>query len=519
MKRTMGSVRSGLLRRPATAVLSGVLLTLAFPPLGWWPVAWIALAPWYGTLVADSGPEHPRRNTGWVGGFLLGFSVFLVGMVWMNEIGTVPWLVLSAIQAVPFALLGALCARFLPRCPLWMRPLIFAALWTLFEGVRSWGRYAFPWFLLAATQVRAPSLVQIVAVTGQWGLSFALALGSALLAEAWLSRNVPRVAARCLAGAAAVITALGAWGVFVLRGAGDRGRPVRTVAVAQGSILKMTGGYEAYRAAMLGTYADLTRAAARAGADLVAWPETVVPRPGLLRDPVLFEPISRLARTFQTPILAGSAEVDSENRLWNAAILLDRNGVPQGRYDKTQLVPVGEFFPLRGLLGPIYAQYGVTTPDFMAGSGSGVLPLKTPPERALRLGLIICYESAFGRHAAERTRQGADALVLLTSDQAFGTTAGPYQHADLSILRAVETRRWVVRAASTGISEIVDPWGRIHSRLGINRRGVLVGRIHLRSDLTPYARWGDWFLGVCALVVVAALFIRRGRDASGPVER
>jgi apolipoprotein N-acyltransferase len=525
--------------RPALAGLfSGFLLTLAFPPLAWWPLAWVALTPLYAVLAAPPAPGAPGAGggravrTGLGAGFAFGLALFLVGMFWMTEIGdgwlmkAIPWLVLSLIQAGPFALLGAACSALLPRLPAaWARPVAFAALWTLLEAARGWGSYSFPWFFLAATQVRAPVLVQIVSVTGSWGLSFAVALAGALLGEAWMAhrhlkpfrrRAVPLVAFLAIPGA----LALG--GQFAINaGAATEAGPSVPVGIAQGSFQKPRGAAytTADRYEILRLYLDLSRqAASRAPGPLafVAWPETVVPgdRGGLLRDAELRRTVGGLARDLGTPLLIGSTHVDEEGRLRNTAVLVEADGALGARYDKTRLVPVGEFFPLRRLLGPIYARYSVPGTDITPGALPGVLDVGGKNTRdggaataheALPVGLLICYESAFPAIAAARVRDGARALVLLTSDQTFGATAGPYQHADLSVLRAVETRRYLVRAAATGISEVIDPWGRVRTSLGINARGALTDAIRPRRDRSGYVRGGDWFVGACGAFAAGAL--------------
>lgn len=486
--------------RRAAPLLSGVALTLAFPPLGWWPLAWLALSPWY---VALATPRGMRASL--LSGFSFGLALFLIGMVWMNEIGTLPWIVLSLIQAVPFALLGATCGWLLPRLPAAARPWAFAALWTLLEGLRAWGRYSFPWFPLAATQVRVPAMVQIVSVTGQWGLSFALAAAGGLLGEAWLGwRNGKLGAAvRCASAALLLSAALATAGALAM-GGGPEG-PVLRVGVAQGNVQKPGGPIrEEDLTEALRRYLDLTREAAEEAGEapaFIAWPETVVPRP-LLGDSFTLAAVSSLARELRTPLLVGTVHLEGAAGRWNSAVLIDPDGGVRGRYDKVQLVPFGEFFPLRSLLKPFFDRYGAPSRDFVAGKAPGVL---AAGDGAPKIGVLICYESAFGKLSRAAVRRGADVLALLTSDQTFGRTAGPAQHADLCVLRAAETRRWLVRAASTGISEIVDPWGRVEESLGLNRQDVIVGDIRPRHDQSLYVRWGDWFLGACALLVAGLL--------------
>lgn len=509
-------------------VLSGILLACAYPPFRLWPIAWLALAPWYAQAGArEPGSPEKGLRRGAVSGFWLGLTLFLVGMTWMNEIGTVPWIILSLIEALPFALLGVATFWLLPRLPVRWHPIVFAALWALGEGLRTQTRYAFPWFILAATQAPPAALpfLQVLSVTGQWGLSFALALSGALWGEVYLLLQRSRSEGDTLSGkgltrkaAVALLLPVSLWifGALTLRAAGPPAVGNVPVGIAQGNVIKAELDYEDARTSALQTYVDLTRDAAAGNPKplFVVWPETVVPGV-LLRDAGLRTSLEVLAQETDTSLLVGAVDLDNSEQMYNSAFLLDRRGAIIGRYDKTQLVPVGEFFPLREVLGRFYEAYNAPRRDMAWGTLPGVLDVEgreatetEPAVPTVRAGNLICYESAFGRIARERVRKGAEILVLLTSDQTFGTTAGPYQHADLALLRAVETRRPLVRAASTGVSEFIDPYGRIQKSLAIGERGVLLGTVSPRADHTFFVRAGDWFLWLCgAIAVIAAGFI------------
>jgi apolipoprotein N-acyltransferase len=496
---------------------SGLLLTLAFPPVAAWPVAWIALAPLYVALSRD-----PRPWKAFGRGYAFGFALHFFGMDWMGEIGAVPWVVLSLIEATWFGLFAMFAAVLTARQPrAWVRPLVFAAFWVCIEYARHVGSYAFPWFVLAATQVRATALLQIIEFTGQWGLSFAIALTGGLLGESWLSlRQAKRQEAGLRAGLAVAVPLVVAFlGVYprIKMGVRESDSQKCILALAQGSVQKAAVYNDAYRAEAMGAYDSLTRTAATAidRPDIVIWPETVVPG-YLLRDSVLYQQVTTLARDAQTPLLVGTVDINEADQELNSAILFGPDGTRLNRYDKKQVVPLGEFFPLRGLLGSVYRTYGVPNRDLTAGTLPGTLPIDGPANGPFRLGVLICYDDVFPIQARMRVREGAEVLTVLTSDQTFGTTAGPVQHADLAVLRAVETRRWVARAAATGVSEFIAPTGELASTLGTNQRGVLSRRVPLRHDVTLFVRWGDWFVGVCAAVVAAAGWISARKKVALP---
>lgn len=469
--------RRSLARRAGAALASALLLAAAFPPVGAWWLAWLAPVPLYLALTA-------ARSL--LPGFVFGLVLFAAGMHWMNALAMPLWAALAVIQGLFFAAFGALVGLFGARLPAGARPFAFAAGWVLFEWVRSLGLYAFPWFLLATSQATPGGLpwLQIVAVTGQWGLSFALAAVAGLLGEGLRRRQ-----GRYAAAAAAVVGGL--WGY------GGIERPTEipdsdsprwpTVAIVQGNEER---GADADPWTL---YEELTRTAK---ADLVLWPE------GAVRvDPITELRLAALARRDATPLLVGAGEWGSDDRPRNWALLFDARGTARGRYLKQRLAPFGEVYPLRRALPSVYAAFGVRHDSFVSGDRPGVLFL--PEGRAI--GTLICYESAFPWVARGAVRDGAETLAFLTSDQTFDGTVELEQHLQLAIVRAVETRRWALRAASTGISALIAPDGEVRHRLAAGARGVLAGAYEPRRERTPFVRYGDWFVGLCVGLAAGAV--------------
>ncbi len=515
------------LRRSWPGAVSGLALTLSYAPLGWWWTAWIALIPLYallsrgpGDAIATATPKPPRSSFLWgfAPGFWFGTVLFLAGMPWMSRIGFIPYVILCLLQGVPFAVLAIIAARVLPRLSPRLRPLVWAAMWVLLEASKSYGKVAFPWFLLAASQAHAVPLVQIVSVTGQWGLSFAVAAVNGLWVEAWRLRSdldTPRrTVRRYTAIPICALLGLFVFGYWELLQIADWAMRVhlksdttrRVIATAQGSHRKQRA--ERYtmedQQAALQTYLDLSRDIMVRSQkyirqpDMIVWPETVAPG-YLLRDRALYETVSGLARDLRTPLLVGTTDVDENGLYRNTGVLFDRNGMDQGRYDKQQLVPMGEFFLFRPVLGPIYARFPVPADDFVEGNEPGLFTVGgMDPQKAMRVGVVICYESAFPRLPAQRVRDGAQVIVQLTSDQTFDGTWEPEQHADLAVLRAVETRRNFVRAASSGVTSVIGCTGSVEESLPVLTRDALIATVLLRDDITPYVRFGDWFVAVCA---------------------
>jgi apolipoprotein N-acyltransferase len=248
----------------------------------------------------------------------------------------------------------------------------------------------------------------------------------------------------------------------------------------------------------LQVYLDLTRRALQAGpADVVVWPETASPLPP--SDPGASEALRRVP----SPLIVG-APGDVPGQARNSAYGVD--GAVTGRQDKRIPVPFGERLPFAGVLGGVYgpvldrlgmAGYMNLTP----GTALNVLPL-----RLLRAGVSICYESVFARLSRQAVRAGANVLVVISNDAWFGRGAGAEQHFQMGRLRAIETRRFVLRAGNDGVSAVIDPWGRVSTRAPRGERGAYRAPFGLQETRTLYVRFGDWavWLSVLTLAVLVA---------------
>lgn len=470
------------------SILSAILLVLSFPKASLWPLAWVALVPFYRVLLTD-------KRAGMTG-FWLGFPLFLIGCSWMSEIQgsspadrAIPWIGLALIQGGFFAIFAVLSGRVLPKLFPWMRPLAFAASWVLFEWVRSLGQLNFPWFVLAVSQTSAiphwPPLM-LAALTGQWGLSFAIAATNGYLAEATIERK-PRffvIAMLCFLAACA---------------GGNVADRIRENAGSSGTlrVAALQAGRDVSYGQSDAVYGALTRAAGQQGARLIVWPEGVTS--GLAADGFRRRDGSELARRYGADVLVGSGErTPHTNSVWHFS---PQSPIPD-RYDKRVFVPGGEIFPFWGILGPVYQRFGVTPEwNHVPGPRAGVFTLSS----GVKVGTIICYESVLPWLARDCVRNGAEILTLPTSDATFGLSAGPHQHLAIAKLRAVETGRYIVRAGSTGISAILTPWGTVKRSVPLMEGGVLVEDVELSDHKNLFARWGDWFVGVCGAIALSAV--------------
>ena len=504
------------------ALLSGVLMAGAFPRPGLFPLAWAALVPLWVAL-RDVRPGDAFRL-----GLAAGTLHCLLVIYWiattMVTYGGLPYAVAAGVLLLFSLYLGlywgvfaALLVRFgrRPAVALALAP----ALWAGLEYLRAVLLTGFPWGFLGHSQEPFGAVIQMVDITGVYGLSFLIVLANGALAlqllgaggKTWQGQAPsPRLRRGSLALAAALTAAAvgyGAWRSHQLAPVIAAAPTLRT-ALVQGNIPQGLKWDPAFQIGSTKKYIDLSQGLKGQAPDLVVWPETATPF-YLHHNAALTRLVLGGIQATGCHFLIGSPSLDGppgQERYYNSAYLLDPAGQVAGRYDKAHLVPFGEYVPLRRwlpFLGKIVAQVG----DFAAGAPGALIPW----ERAA-LGPLICYEAIFPELARAQVRQGAALLVNLTNDAWYGRTSAPHQHFDLAVFRAVENRRSLVRAANTGISGVVDPLGRVTARTGLFVDAALVQGVPLVGDrITVYTRLGDWFPLAC-LLAAALVAARLRRD-------
>jgi apolipoprotein N-acyltransferase len=252
----------------------------------------------------------------------------------------------------------------------------------------------------------------------------------------------------------------------------------------------------------------LTRRAADAGARIVLWPESAVPF-RVDRDPAYRDLVTETAAELDVEIVLNSVAETAGGGYGNSAFLVTADGVSSVRYDKVYLVPFGEYVP--PWAEPITSEALVREVGrFTPGEKVTPLPATVP------LGVAICYEVVFSRHSAAAVGGGAELLVTITNDGWYGFSWAPAQHFAQVRLRAAEHRRWFARAALTGISGFVDPYGRVTERLEVGEQGLLVADLEPSTARTPRTRWGDWWWVVCVIATIGMVVAgRRSNDGRG----
>ncbi len=429
-------------------------------------------------------------------GWVAGFAQWAVAVPWvvivLHRYGHAPfllavagWLSMAAILGSTWALAAWVAKQGREAWLPWSLPLALAAC----EVVQGWPPLHFPWNPAAAVATSWPWLLAPLATVGSAGLSLMLyAAGGGL--DALLDARHGRVGAVQLA---VLATAVGV-AVAVAPPFAPVGQEVRVAAVQPNVPLEERWGGETRAAIEEGVF-ELTRQGIEAGARWVVWPESAVPRLVASDGPYRVR-LERLARTEGVWLLVGSIGLGdgSESRYFNSVYVFAPSGMVPFRYDKIHLVPFGEYVPVLGriaFLRPLVREVGAFTP----GRDPSPMPGPTGP-----VGMEVCYEVAFPALAAAQVLGGATILATITNDGWYGDSAAPRQHLALAQLRAAETRRYLVRAANTGISAIVDPGGRTVTRLGMGRRGVLLAGVTGGRGVTPAVAYG----GALRVALVAA---------------
>ncbi len=349
--------------------------------------------------------------------------------------------------------------------------------------------FNFPWNPLVAAFVPWPSLLAPVAILGT--TAYGLLLRGVLFSAAWgvWARNVRDFGFTALGLSLAVILGLA---TPRFQGSSEGSR----VAAVQPNVpLEVRWDGENLKTIESWVW-GLSQEAVALGAKWVVWPESAVPRL-VERDPDFRAALGNFAKSHGVWLTLNSIGFDETGNYDNSMYSVAPEGV-LSRYDKVHLVPFGEYVPLLGRIAffrPLVREVGGFTP----GEEARLLPGPVGS-----FGGAVCYEVAFPLHAAEQVRKGAGVLVTVTNDGWYGDSAAPYQHLALAILRAIENRRYLVRAANTGISAIVDPYGRVLQQLPLRERGVIVTEVKAGTGLTPAARFALWLhlLPVCGFAVV-----------------
>ncbi|MDP1927232.1 MAG: apolipoprotein N-acyltransferase [Thiobacillus sp.] len=468
---------------PLASLLAGALAVGGFAPLNLWPLPLLSLAALFGLLLRVS-----TRRAGFMIGFAWGLGFFLTGVSWIYISlsvygGMSMWLaglatlLFCSVLALYPALVGALQARW-TLTPSLKLLLGLPLMWGLSEWVRGWLFTGFPWLTLGYSQVPASPLAGYAPVLGVYGVSFVLALIAALLAWSLTPRQRPALRGWAITAA----LALGVGGQALHGGVWTTpiGAPT-SVALLQGNVPQDMKWQADKTRATLDSYA---RMAAAAPAQLIVLPETALP---LFESALPDADRARLAAIGKEnggDVLAGLPTGSLDGAYYNSVISL--GSAASQRYHKTHLVPFGEYIPLKSVWGWVITVLHIPLSDFARGM---------PDQRPLAVGgqqvaVNICYEDVFGEEII-RQLPAATVLVNVSNLAWFGDSLAPWQHAQMSQMRALETGRMMLRATNTGLTAIIDTQGQLLASLPPFTSGSLSGSIQGYAGSTPYIRWGN----------------------------
>jgi len=498
---------SAPLARALIAAAAGAALAAAFAPLGVWPLAVLcpALLMW---LWEGATPREAARL-----GFMFNAGTFAAGTYWLLislPIGGAPiWLALflmlalTGIMGLYHAVLGYVCARWLPRTGALRWLVGLPAAWLLVEWWRGWFLSGFSWLSLGYSQTDSP-LAGLAPVLGIYGLSAALLLSAGALTALALGTRGVRVAA----AAALLVPWLAGAALKGVAWTHAAGAPV-SVAIVQGAIPQDEKWLDANKDTTLALYQRLSEQAF--GTALIVWPESAPADTANDIVPYLTQ-LYRAAHAHGSALVIGVLRAeggisDSDpERYYNSVLALDTG---QAWYDKHHLVPFAEFFPVPQFIRSWMRLSSLPYSDFTAG------PAYQPPLPAahLKLAATVCFEDAYGSSMLEPLRRaGADALVNVTNDAWFGHSSEKGQHLQISRMRALEEGRYMIRAANDGISAVIGPHGEVVARAAEFRPVVLRSQVTPFLGLTPYARVGNWpIVMLAALALACVLAVRNDR--------
>ena len=493
------------------------------PRFGHPVLAWVALSPLLAALLLRRSGRAGSRP-GALGAFSLGLIagvVYFVGTTYwtgsvMRQYGdlhsvvaTALMLALSAYLALYPAVFALILDRVIARVG--ARGMVLApAVWVATEFGRGYLFTGFPWVSLGYSQATVLPVAQLASVCGVWGLSALVALVNAALVLLVFDRT--RVRWWLAAAAAVAVLVTVAWGSARLHDSAltREGVSLR-VGLVQGNVSQDQKWSQARAGSIVQDYLDLTRRAAREGARFILWPESALPF-FFEEEPLAGAAVRRAAVETGTTLLVGSDQIEraAPARYFNAAFLIDPAGNVAAVYRKVHLVPFGEYVPLKRLLffaGPLIQAVS----DFSEGDRIVMLPVA-----GHTASTAICYEVVYPDLAREATRAGSELLTTITNDAWFGRSSAAWQHFEMASLRAIEQGRYLARAANTGISGIIDPYGRVLVRSTLFEQAVLTGDVRFLTSQTIYARMGDTFAYACIVAALAALAltIRSGKMKS-----
>ena len=507
------------------SLIAGTLLFVAFPDYEFTLLVWVGLVP---LLTALRGKSI---LTAFLLSYLCGLVFFLGIFKWILHTPGYTYLhhmLLDIYLSIYFGIFGLVYSFISRRCGPTIGMLAAPFVWASLEYLRSNMFFlALPWGLLAHSQYKVYSIIQIASITGVYGVSFLIVLVNSALTIVALSllarlgnigqlpnNYLPSKTGRRLiitAAAGSLIIVFAHGKVLMARHSGDK--KVK-IAVVQGNIEQNKKWSPKYRTFIVQTYVKLTREVSENKPSLIVWPETATPK-SITVDKNLYKLVRRVSNDAGTYLLLGSSqrqkfkdsETKKKTRIFNSAFLIppEDDREPQ-HYSKIRLFPFGEYLPMKEVV-----PWSLIKVPEISGyeSGEKFAVFEGP---SFKFSTTICWENLFPDLVRQFVMAGAQFIINITNEAWFGKTTAPYQFVSMNVFRAVENQVFVVRCANTGISCFINPNGKIVKRVtdehgnDVFVRGILTGEVVPMNSRTFYTRYGDVF-GILCLISTAILLL------------
>lgn len=484
-----------------TLLISGLGLALIQPPLSFWflaPFVWVPFL-----IYIQSRNLYDSLKAGYVLGLIWnGGTLYWIGWATLpGLLGALLWLpVFTALFSGIFTLVRKRWGN--------IAFLAVPFLWTGIEIINSMGAMAFPWNKLAYSFSRIPAMIQFASWTGAYGVTFWIMILNVLIYSA--VRNHGKAGRRNISIFIVLCILPLLHGLLTMN---DRFEEEQLrISLVQGNIDPYKKWTPEFIDTSFSVYHRLTNQGATQNPDFIVWPETATP--AYIRHKYSYlRRIKTQIDSINIPLITGAPDYDWDEEgnfhTYNGALLIRPNSMKIERYNKIRLVPFSEKVPfveqlpfLYNILDRIHPDIG----DFTSGDSICVFHAHSATlKREVAFSIAICFESIFPGLIRQSIERGAEFLLIITNDGWFGNTSGPYQHHEIAVLRAIENRRSIARCANTGISSIIDPWGRVTMRSKLNEEIVLTGFVPVNNERSFYTRYGIWierfFLSINGLII------------------
>ena len=521
-----------------SALLTG--LTLVISEIGF--IQWITLIPAGIVLLTRASDKKIKSRSLFLDGLAFFYAYYLVCFHWfiylypldfvsgMTKGGALAvvllaWLGLSLLQALMgglvFVVAGVILSGSICRKFTLLKPFLAAGLWSVFEWSQTLGWWGVPWGRLPIGQSSYVIGLQNASLLGSYFVTFMLVCVNFLLAFVLI--NAVKMKTGIIIAVALLLFQYSSGALIYLTKDLTDGEKIK-VACIQGNISSNEKWDSTKMEKTLGIYSKYTEQAAKEGAELVIWPETAIPYDIRTSHTYYADVFAYMAKSNNIYILVGAYVRNDDGELLNSLICFTPEGEQiEDVYAKRHLVPFGEYVPLRALIEnllPPLSELVLSSDDIYAGEGAQVLEIKD----GISLGGLICFDSIYEELIRDSVNSGAELICLSTNDSWFIDSAALKMHNAQAQIRAIESGRYIARAANTGISTVIDPRGEVNAELGALREGMVVSEVYATDNTTLWSVIGNSFVYLLialylALIIVEVYCNRRKADFLGITDK